>query len=189
MLSIVRTVTSGWRVAVSEENVPSVMDAHHSPMRVIPTEKGPIFIDAEDFMFALGLSAIWHLDGQGYPTARINGQNQHLHKLIATRCGLEGQVDHKNQNRADCRRQNLREATHSQNGANCGLRSDNSSGFKGVSQDCRAGTWQAYIRVNGKRKSLKYWRTPEDAARAYDRAALILFGEFACTNFPRSDYA
>ena len=60
------------------------------------------------------------------------------------------------------------------------LRSDNSSGFKGVT---RAGTkWQASIRRNGRPLHLGLHSTPEAAAHAYDQAALELYGPGAWTN-------
>lgn len=60
------------------------------------------------------------------------------------------------------------------------LRSDNSSGFKGVT---RAGAkWQASIRRNGRPLHLGLHSTPEAAAHAYDEAALELYGPGAWTN-------
>ncbi len=60
------------------------------------------------------------------------------------------------------------------------LRSDNSSGFKGVT---RAGAkWQASIRRNGRTVHLGLHSTPEAAAHAYDLAALDLHGPNAWTN-------
>jgi hypothetical protein len=40
----------------------------------------------------------------------------------------------------------------------------------------------AKIRVDGKRISLGYYSSPEAAARAYDKAALHYFKDFAATN-------
>jgi hypothetical protein len=93
-------------------------------------------------------------------------------------------VDHVNGDGLDNRRANLRPATVSQNGANVGLRAHNTSGFKGVTWHAQRGRWQARIGCGGDRKHLGLYDSPEDAARAYDCAALAAFGEFARLNFP-----
>jgi hypothetical protein len=43
--------------------------------------------------------------------------------------------------------------------------------------------WSAYIDVDDKRTFLGYFEDPEDAARAYDQAAIEYHGEFAHPNF------
>jgi hypothetical protein len=60
--------------------------------------------------------------------------------------------------------------------------SHNTSGFKGVSFYRQTGRWQAYIRHGGRRLHLGMFATAEDAAAAYDAAAIRLKGEFARTN-------
>jgi hypothetical protein len=66
------------------------------------------------------------------------------------------------------------------------LRKTNTSGFRGV-QPKKSG-WAASIHVHGMRSHLGMCATPEEAARAYDRAALKAYGESARLNFPREDY-
>jgi len=92
-------------------------------------------------------------------------------------------VDHANGNSLDNRRQNLRPANTSTNGANSKIRSDNTSGFKGVSP--RQGIWRARIHVNGREIPLGRFGSPIEAALAYDAAALHHFGEYARPNFPQ----
>lgn len=88
-------------------------------------------------------------------------------------------TDHINMNKLDNRRENLRIATHSQNGQNQGLRPDNTSGFKGVSWYKKTSKWTASIYIYGRRKYLGYFDTPELAHAAYCKAAKELHGEFA----------
>ncbi len=80
---------------------------------------------------------------------------------------------------------NQRLGTNAQNGQNRynrGVQRNNTSGFKGASFHRRLGKWAASISVNGQRKHLGLFATAEAAARAYDRAAIELHCEFACTN-------
>jgi hypothetical protein len=60
-----------------------------------------------------------------------------------------------------------------------GFRKNNTSGFKGVTWHNVNLQWQARIAVGGKRKSLGYFNTPEEAHKAYCKAAKAHFGEFA----------
>jgi len=53
----------------------------------------------------------------------------------------------------------------------------------GVNYHRHSGLWRAYIQVRGKTVSLKYHKSQEAAARAYDRAAVEYFGKDARLNF------
>lgn len=94
-------------------------------------------------------------------------------------------VDHKNHNGLDNRRDNLRVATVGQNMANLRKKRGTSSRFKGVSAVPRAHDigWCARIKINNRSKHLGYYDTEEEAAAAYDIAAVACHGEeFAMTN-------
>lgn len=92
-------------------------------------------------------------------------------------------TDHVNGDSLDNRRANLRTASTSQNGANRPAQRNNTSGYKGVTRDSADNVWRAQITVNRRHLSLGRFPTPEEAAQAYDRAALLHFGEFAYQNF------
>lgn len=99
-------------------------------------------------------------------------------------------VDHRNRNKLDNRRQNLRPAGKSNNGCNRGKTSINKTGFKGVVRQGKR--FVAYIGKKeegdtgkkGKTHYLGSFDTAKEAAHAYDEAAKRLHGEFACPNFP-----
>lgn len=89
-------------------------------------------------------------------------------------------IDHINGIPYDNRITNLRECTQAQNTRNKCISRRNTSGFKGVSR-CR-GRWNAKIMHDGTAYSLGCYDTPQEAADAYDRAAMRLQGEFARIN-------
>lgn len=61
---------------------------------------------------------------------------------------------------------------------------DSSSRYRGVSYRISEGAWLASIQVEGKRRTLGRFATPEEAARAYDRAAWEALGPRARLNLP-----
>ena len=95
----------------------------------------------------------------------------------------ENQVDHINGIRFDNKITNLREASSFQNQCNAKSRGGTSV-YKGVFFRKDRGNWRAHIQIDKKIKHLGTFKTEEDAARAYDKAAKELFGEFAKLNFP-----
>jgi hypothetical protein len=90
-------------------------------------------------------------------------------------------VDHINGDRLDNRRRNLRICNPSQSAWN----TRNFKGkFKGVWQ-VKSGVWRSQISANRRRIEVGTFPTEEEAARAYDAAALKHHGEFAKLNFPK----
>ena len=87
------------------------------------------------------------------------------------------EIDHINRVRDDNRPSNLRKATHQQNQWNAGLRSDNTSGIRGVCKKPN-NRWEANITVNGKPQYLGLFKSPQEAAEAYQKKALELRGEY-----------
>lgn len=92
-------------------------------------------------------------------------------------------VDHINGDGIDNRRCNIRLATQQQNAWNSAVNADSTSGYKGV-YPRSVRSFLAAIVHDGNRFDLGGFRTPEDAARVHDAAAVILRGDFAWTNFP-----
>lgn len=95
-------------------------------------------------------------------------------------------VDHINRNSLDNRRMNLRIANKSTNAMNSKKRIGKlTSKYKGVSFRKDRNKYRAYITYKQKTFNLGHFTEENDAARAYDKKALILFGEFALLNFPK----
>jgi hypothetical protein len=104
-----------------------------------------------------------------------------MHRVILD--AQEGQiVDHKNGDRLDNRKENLRIANPSQNCWNSKLCTKNTSGYKGVTYVKKTGKWAAQIHLKNKKISLGSFESRHDAARMYNFWAIDLFGEFAKLN-------
>jgi hypothetical protein len=123
--------------------------------------------------------------------AQSNGLGSHknrkhfrLHRiLLGAPKGIT--VDHKNLDGLDNRRSNLRFATYTENNRN--RRAKAGKQFKGIyyrGAESPKNPWRATITINRKSIYLGVFSTPEEAARAYDRAAVKYFGEFRLLNFP-----
>ncbi len=118
----------------------------------------------------------WSIRQGLYVASWIKGKRIYLHRHIMG--AKHGQmVDHKDGNQLNNRRSNLRFCTPSQNVINSKVRSNNTSGYRGV--DATRLRWRARIGVNGHRILLGIFDQIEDAATAYDQAAKMHFGEFA----------
>ncbi len=131
----------------------------------------------------------WHALGGNRPpcAAHRSGSRVHGRGVILMHRVIMGarpgeQVDHINGNRMDNRRSNLRICTAAQNKWNGSRHRDNVSGYKGVWFDRWARRWRAKICCHGKQFALGNYRTPQEAALAYNRAASRYFGAFARLN-------
>lgn len=91
----------------------------------------------------------------------------------------DGILDHVDGNRLNNRPENLREATHATNAANTPAMPHNASGHKGVHLQPQTGRWRAQIKHKKRTEHLGYFDTPELAAKAYERAAERMQGQFA----------
>lgn len=118
---------------------------------------------------------------------RKNGVFEYIamhRQILGLRKGDGVEVDHINGDGLDNRRCNLRIATRAENRRNSGPLGGQSR-FIGVCPVSRSSTWRAQIGHDGTTTHLGCFPSEEAAARAYDRAALAYFGEFARLNFPK----
>jgi HNH endonuclease len=140
----------------------------------------------------------WHawvgVYGHVYACRRNGADSNHaMHYDILPRVP-DLQIDHKDRDTLNNTRSNLRYATYSQNRANTVAHTRTAAGYRGVQHYTYFGgsKWRAQISntrdgVKGMR-SLGYFDTAEEAARAYDAAAIERYGEFARLNFPERSY-
>lgn len=96
-------------------------------------------------------------------------------------------VDHINHNTLDNRRENLRVCAQVLNMANARIRSDNTSGYKGVTWYKRDKKWKAQLQYKGKNINLGTFESRHDAAKMYNFWAYDLFGEYALLNKINAD--
>ncbi len=131
----------------------------------------------------------WRFDKEGYVVCAVGWGKDYttlyLHReIMKPKNGFV--VDHKDGNKLNYRRENLRVCSYSQNNINKPKKSNCSSIYRGVSFNKRQNDWEAYINLHGKRKNLGRFKNEKAAAYAYDEAAKEIHGEFAKLNFPES---
>ena len=119
----------------------------------------------------------------GYYHVAVSGFKTLVHRVIWEMFYgslMDGeQVDHIDMDRTNCRIENLRKCSNAQNTRNSRKRSNNTSGYKGVT-GC-GNRWKAQIGANYHNTHLGVFRTPEEAHEAYCLAAAELHGEFSRT--------
>ena len=138
-------------------------------------------VDDEDYIDVVRYQWYAFENGWGKVYAKCTSHkvsHRLLHNFLLDMIG----VDHINGDGLDNRRGNLRLATRSQNAINAKKRKNTTSRFKGVYFDSYTGKWRAAIHRDGKRIHLGRFAVEEDAAFAYNRAAVELFQDFALLN-------
>lgn len=118
-----------------------------------------------------------------YVRIRVYGQDFYAHRLawlfVHGEWPGKNEIDHRDDNGLNNRIDNLRRATHAQNGHNVGLRRNNKSGVKGVHWDAQRGRWFASITIEGKSKALGRFDDLDDAVAARRAAEADYHGAFA----------
>lgn len=125
----------------------------------------PAYVDDEDFEDVLKHS--WSFC-RGYPQTVIRGRHEFLHRFILKLHKGDPQVDHKNRDKMDNRKENLRICSPSENQWNRGKLKTNTSGFKGVYK--YKNKWRAKISTRGIVQFLGEFKDIKDAVLAYTEA-------------------
>jgi hypothetical protein len=153
-------------------------------MKIKLTQGKVAIVDKEDFN-SLNKHK-WHIFGPKKYAGRDIVKNGKKRKILMHRFIMgepfEKEVDHINGDVLDNRKENLRICTHQQNCSNHPGYGD----YKGVTKVTNRFLEKPYctrIMVEGKNLYIGYFQTLEEAKAAYDSAAMVLFGEFAKTNF------
>jgi hypothetical protein len=118
----------------------------------------------------------------GYLRIKVDHRFYYAHRLAwfyATGDWPADQIDHIDGDKRNNRFANLRLADKAQNSQNAKRRSNNTSGYKGVSWNQNRQCWQVTIKYDGKSRYLGLFDDREQAHAAYMRAAEAHFGEFA----------
>lgn len=148
---------------------------------IMYTSKGePFYVDIEDYDKVKDI--YWHIDKDGYVKGKYNGSDVRIHRVIMGYPDCSVDHIHGEQSRNDNRKENLRLATVSQNAMNIGLKTNNTSGYTGVSWDKSKNKWKAQIGINNKMINLGRFSNLEDAIYARQEAEKKYFGEWSYIN-------
>jgi len=134
-----------------------------------------------------GKEAFTSTDRRGYRRGKIDDVVYQAHRVIWKMVyGTDPDtIDHRNGQQGDNRLENLRDCTNAENSRNYAKPTGASSKYRGVCWVKRDKAWAARISTGkGGKRSLGNFKDEVLAARAYDRAARELHGEFATLNFP-----
>lgn len=140
-------------------------------------------IDTEDYERVKDYK--WHFN---HKTQTVGGSlpnsnsKIYISRLIMNVTDPQTEVDHKNHDKLDNRKQNLRICSRSQNQKNQRILKSNTSGYKGVSWCPKSNKWVSKISVNNKTVHLGLFTDKKQAAHAYNRASKKYHGEFGLIN-------
>ena len=164
------------------------------PLNTTRGRKG-LFVQVDDEDYDFLMQWRWHSDKQptGYYASRTRQKNEvyptmdiRMHRVIMGITDHKTMIDHIDHNTQNNQRNNLRVATGKQNCQNRRPIKNSTSKFLGVrsvSDRPLRKKWRAQISPDKVCIHLGYFLLEEDAARAYDKKAKELYGEFANLNF------
>lgn len=139
-------------------------------MKELPIVGSNLVALVDDDTFELAKNYSWRFTGVGY--VGTGSTVLYLHHFVMGGSHPTKVVDHINKNKLDCRRENLRLVTQSENMHNSSLRVDNTSGAKGVDYRESRGKYRVRIKVNGYRHFIGYFASFEEAVEARNKAEI-----------------
>lgn len=150
-------------------------------MKTIPLTQNKIALVSDEDFEELSKYK-WHLHTTKFGDyARTSNPKRYMHTFLMNP-GHGYEVDHQDGDGLNNQRSNMRICTSSQNKANQKVRSDNVSGFKGVSWDKSREKWLAQTHYKGKYKYIGRFANKLEAVNAYNTTVIELFGDFAKVN-------
>lgn len=155
-------------------------------MKTIEITQGRSTLVDDDVFENLRSTPMFYNAQTGYAYGRFKKHSNldTLHRFImGFPSGKE--IDHKNGDRLDNRKENLREATRSQNARNMKPHSDSKySRFKGVTKllSNKEKPWMAQVFFEKKNICLGFFKDEISAAKAYNSFVEVNFGDFAFIN-------
>lgn len=159
-------------------------------MKEIPLSQGKYaLVDDTDYSYLSQFtwSACQYKKGYTFYAVRRDASTGRLISMHRALLGYPRgvRIDHRDGNGLNNQRENIRQATASQNQHNRpGWRNAQGSSYKGVDFVKRRGLYRSRICVARQQMTLGLFENEVDAALAYDVAARQYHGEFAWCNFP-----
>lgn len=149
-------------------------------MKEIPLTQGKVaLVDDEDYDYI----SQWKWCVTTGRAVRNNGTTVFMHRVIMkTPAGME--VDHIDGNSLNNQKSNLRNCSHNNNQKNMRI---SYKKYKGITYVGNVSGYKARLYCNGERIHLGFFKTEEEAALAYNEAAIKYFGEFANLNIIRKE--
>lgn len=168
------------------KNIPKPNPTYEAVRQMFDYKDGKLYWKIKKKGVSIGTVAGCESRGLGYIRyfVVINGKMCLVSRIIFLwhHGYMPKEVDHININPSDNRIENLRAATRSQNNMNRNSNKVATSQYLGVSFDKGSKSWRAKIGINRISIKLGYFKTEEEAALVYNKAAVKYFGEFANPN-------
>ncbi len=121
-------------------------------------------------------------EGDGYLKTSFKNIEMPVHRLawfLHHGEWPEKMLDHKDRDKQNNRLVNLREATYQDNARNSNIYCTNTSGAKGVSYNTGNKTYEAYIKIDGVKRHLGYYKEFAAARKVREMAERLIFGDFS----------
>lgn len=158
---------------MDKDGLPDINQGEHTIFIELEGKHGAgkfAMVDKRDHKKVMDYSPKWFGDNLGYAIKRKDKTTVRMHSLIEEK-PEGGVINHRNSNRLDNRRSNLKGTTYSENNADTTTYS--ASGFKGV-YATKSGKFKAMKRIGGVKMGLGTFDTAEEASKEYIRLSNVM---------------